>query len=66
MTAEQLVRLRVDLGLSARQAAHKMGITTPTLVKAERGIQVSEASAKSIADFYGLKASDVFFVEGDE
>ena len=65
MTGEQLVRLRVDLGLSADQAARQIGIAGPTLAKAERGGSLHPATAKKIADFYGLRPSDVFFAEGE-
>lgn len=60
----RLEELRLNKGLSARQAAQQIGLARETLARAERGEGVHPGSAKLIADFYGVKVTDIWPVEG--
>lgn len=52
---------RINRGLSGRQAAKEMGVEPDTLARAERGEGVPHPrNAKLIADFYGVKATDLW------
>jgi len=58
---------RMNRGLSRRQAAAAIGIARATLIAAEEGRGIHEASAKRIADFYGAKVTDLWpVVDEDE
>ena len=61
----RLIRSRLDLGLSIRQAAKAIPVDRRTLEKAERGQSLHPASAKRIAEFYGYKPSEIWPI-GDE
>lgn len=52
--------LRLNKGLSVAQTAALMGISIPTLYRAERGGTLYPVTAKCIADFYGLKVTDIW------
>ena len=54
-----LISHRINRGLSLRQAAIEMNVSLATLSRAEQGRRVSEASAKRIADFYGMQAVEI-------
>lgn len=58
LTAERLNR-----GLSIRQAAKAIGVTAPTLQRAETGEGVHPGNALKIADFYDCKVTDIWPVE---
>ncbi len=58
LTAERLNR-----GLSTREAAAKIGVGLPTILRAERGEGVRPRHAKRIADFYGVLVTDIWPVE---
>lgn len=62
----KLVALRLNEGLSARQAADAVGIARGTYTAAEDGENVHPASAKKIADHFNVKVTDLFpaMVEG--
>lgn len=51
---------RLNLGLSVPDAAVAIGVARGTLVKAERGEMPHPAQAKLIADFFGVKVTDIW------
>lgn len=52
---------RINRGLSGRQAAKEIGVEPDTLARAERGAGVPHPrNAKLIADFYGVKVTDLW------
>lgn len=52
---------RLNLGLTQRQAAEQIGVDWKTLQRAENGESVPHpANAKTIADFYGVKVTDLW------
>lgn len=51
---------RLNQGHSLRSGAKAIGITRETLERAERGAGVHPSSAKKIADFYGVKVTDIW------
>lgn len=55
-----LVAMRLNRGLSIRQAAERVGVARATLERAERGDGVHPGSAKLIADFYGVQVTDIW------
>lgn len=56
----QLVDRRLDLGLSILAAATQMGVEYKTLQRAENGLRIWVSSAKKIADFYGLRVTEIW------
>lgn len=66
MTVAPTIRLRtlrLNMGLSTRKAAIRIGIARETLERAERGEDVWPETAKKIADFYGLRVTDIWPVD---
>lgn len=63
-----LIAARKNEGLSQRAAAKRMGITADILQRAEQGSHPHLKTAKVIADFYGVKVTDIWPVEdpGDD
>lgn len=61
----RLEALRLDRGLSIRSAAKKIGIGPDVLNRAERGNMPRPDSAKKIADFYGLRVTDIWPIKDD-
>ncbi len=55
-----LVGARLNKGLTQRQAAASIGINRGTLQAAESGDSVHPGNAKKIADFYGVKVTDIW------
>ena len=58
-----LVVERLNQGLSVNRAAIAIGIARGSLQKAEAGEMPHPAVAKQIADFYGVKVTDVWPVD---
>lgn len=59
-----LIRERFDRGLTLEQAADEIGIGADVLYRAERqGAVPRQPAPKRIADFYGLKPSDIWPVD---
>ena len=54
---------RLNRGLSIKQAPEKMGVAAPTLGRAEDGEGIHPNNALKIADFYGLKVTDIWPVK---
>jgi transcriptional regulator with XRE-family HTH domain len=54
---------RLDMGLSQRAAAERIGISQAILLRAEAGLGVRPEHAKLIADFYGFRVRDIWPVE---
>lgn len=50
---------RVNRGLSRRELATLVGLGRETIRRLERGERVHPASAKKVADFFGVQATDV-------
>ena len=64
MAQVNLKALRLDRGLSARAAAGEIGLEQQTLLNAEKGAFTPRPeNAKKIADFYGLKVTEIWPVE---
>lgn len=55
---------RMNRGLSVAQAAAAMGVARGTLKRLEDGEPVHPASAKKVADFYGVQVTDIMPLEG--
>lgn len=52
---------RLNRGLSAAQAAEKMGLkSAQVLLNAENGSDLRPGTAKKIADFYGYRVTQVW------
>lgn len=54
-----LVRERINRGLSVAQAAAAIGVARGTLKRLEAGEPVHPASAKKAADFFGVQVTDL-------
>ena len=54
---------RLNRGLSTRDAAEKIGVSQAILMRAEDGRGVRPAHAKRIADFFGVRVTDIWPVE---
>lgn len=57
---------RINRGLSTREAAVAMGISRPTLERAEAGDELRPRQAKCIADFYGVRVTDIWPIDDIE
>lgn len=55
-----LIENRLNRGLSLPAASRDIGISRGTLRRAEAGEMPSPASAKKIADFYGVRVTDIW------
>jgi len=51
---------RLNRGLRVPEAAEKIGVAPHVLRTAEQGTLPRPAAAKLIADFYGVKVSDIW------
>lgn len=58
-----LLAERLNRGFSSREAAEQIGVTQAILLRAEGGEGVRPRHAKKIADFYGVKVTDIWPVE---
>lgn len=64
MSVDLLRTARLDRGLTLRAAAQRIGVNWKTLQRAEAGDAVPyPATALRIADFYGLRVTDIWPVE---
>jgi transcriptional regulator with XRE-family HTH domain len=50
---------RLNRGLSIRQAAHAIGVAQQTFRRLEEGEPIHPASAKKVADFFGVQVTDL-------
>jgi transcriptional regulator with XRE-family HTH domain len=57
---------RIDRGLSLAEAGELMGVDRRTLNKAEEGVMPQPAKAKRIADFFGVRVTDIWPVEDSD
>lgn len=65
--ATNLRELRHDQGLTARDAANRIGVSLPTLLGAENGVTDPVVQTKhKIATFYRVKVSDIWPVQETE
>lgn len=62
MNAE-LIAARKNKGLSQKLAAKQIGVSEDILSRAENGAHPHLGHAKLIADFYGMKVTDIWPVE---
>ncbi len=58
-----LVDARLNRGLSRREAAAKLDMSPGVLARLEAGERVHPAHAKKIADFYGVRVTDIWPAE---
>lgn len=56
---------RLDAGESLTERAERIGVHRRTLEQVEAGKMPSPRLAKRIADFYGLKVSELWDLEAD-
>lgn len=63
MKASELRIDRVNRGCTIRQHAEAIGVPAHVLKYAERGGRPTPENAKRIADFYGVKVTDIWPVE---
>jgi transcriptional regulator with XRE-family HTH domain len=56
---------RLNRGLTTRQAAAAMGVTQAILMRAEDGLGVRPAHAKKIADYFEVRVTDIWPVDGE-
>lgn len=54
-----LEHARLNRGLSRRQVADEIGISQMTYRRVEEGLPVHPASAKKIADYFGVQVTDL-------
>lgn len=54
---------RLNMGLSPEEIAEKMGVHSRTLRRAEQGHRPHPRHMKKIADFYGVKVTDIWPVD---
>lgn len=54
-----LTAARVNRGLSRRELAREVGLGRETIRRLEQGERVYPASAKKVADFFGIQATDL-------
>ena len=57
---------RLNLGLTRIAAAKKVGVSERVLRYAESGGRPGPANAKKIADFYGVRVTDIFPLDEPE
>ena len=62
---QKLITLRLNAGLSMRQAALSIGIARDTYEGAEKNGMPHPATAKKIADFYGVRVTDLWTTDGE-
>lgn len=54
-----LTRLRFDRGLTQAEVALATGVSRATIIRAEAGGDLQAGTAKALADFYGMTASEL-------
>lgn len=59
MTPEELRRERLNRGFSRRALAREIEVPEQTLRRLEEGLGVTPMYAKRVADFYGVKVTDI-------
>lgn len=59
-----LARARVNAGLSVRRLAAACGVSRNTIDLLEKGRAVRPASAKLVADYFGVEVTDLMPPEG--
>jgi len=59
MSGFNLTAERVNRGLSIRALAREMGVAEQSLRRLEAGERVTPAIAKRIADYFGVKVTDL-------
>jgi transcriptional regulator with XRE-family HTH domain len=57
---------RLNRGLSSRAAAEEIGVSQAVLLRAESGEGVRPVHAKRIADYYGVKVTDLWPFDADD
>jgi len=60
-----LIAERLNRGLSSRAAAKEIGVTQAILLGAENGARPQPRHAKAIADYYGVKVTDIWPLENE-
>lgn len=56
---------RVNRGHTARSLAAEVGIDARTLLRLERGEAVHPAKAKKVADYFGVRVTDLMHADDD-
>lgn len=60
MTARfDLVGARLNAGLTQRELSERTGVPYPTIQRLEAGLGARPSNAKKIADFFGVKVTDL-------
>lgn len=66
MAALSLAKLRFDAGLSPEQLGKAVGISGRTIRRLEQGTHPTVATAKKIADHFGVQPSDLWPLDDTE
>lgn len=66
MTLEEMKEERLNRGLTIDTASHAIGVSRETLRKVEEGYRPGPRLGKLIADFYGVRFTDLWPVEREE
>lgn len=61
--AFDLTKARINAGHSVRSLARELDITPNTLSRLESGLSVHPATAKKIADYFGVQVTDLMLTE---
>lgn len=54
---------RLNRGLSRREAARQIGVPRETLRRLETGVGASPENAKKVADFFGVRVTDILPIQ---
>lgn len=63
MTSFSLTAARINAGLSQRQLAQKVPVGLETIRRLERGEGAHPENAKKVADYFGVKVTDLMPLE---
>lgn len=66
MRRPNLLALRLDKGMTQREVAAECGVSLTVVQRLEGGGNANPGKAKKVADFYGLKVTDLMPVEPAE
>lgn len=58
-----LVAARLDKGLTQRALAEELGIGRETIRRLERGLGAHPSTAKKVADYFGVRVTDIMPLE---
>lgn len=65
MTGRELTAARLNAGFSIRKFAEHVDVPEQSVRRLESGLGISPAYAKKIADFFGVKVTDLMPLEDE-